>query len=159
MKLNNKGFTVIELLASFALTMLIVVLLFEVVIELKDVFVETSLKTAIQNRSAIVSKNINNLFTEDGTSDVYCTDEQTCIINGKTVALDSGNNQIKIDNQAYPMPDTIVLMPSSTLSNGCSITEDHLYQCFLNVQLYLDSDSLAQVYRYNTTYYYLSTTN
>ena len=36
--MNNKGFTVVELLASFTLTMIIVVFLFEIVLELKDVY-------------------------------------------------------------------------------------------------------------------------
>ena len=56
--MNNKGFTVVELIASFALTMVITVFLFEVLIEVKDIFADTSTKTAIQQKASIISKNI-----------------------------------------------------------------------------------------------------
>ena len=45
---KNKGFTVVELIASFALTMVIAAFLFEVLIDVKDVFAETNIKTNIQ---------------------------------------------------------------------------------------------------------------
>ena len=52
--MNNKGFTVVELIASFALTMVIAVFLFEVLIEVKDVFADTNIKTAIKQKSSII---------------------------------------------------------------------------------------------------------
>lgn len=60
MKLNNKGFTVVELLASFTLTMVIVVLLFEIVVELKDVYVSNALKAKILDNNALVATHLNN---------------------------------------------------------------------------------------------------
>ena len=41
--MDNKGFTVVELIASFALTMVITIFLFEVLIEVKHVFADTSI--------------------------------------------------------------------------------------------------------------------
>lgn len=66
--MNSKGFTVVELIASFALTMIITVFLFEVLIEVKDTFADTSVKTAIQQQASIISKNIDNSLTPVGSS-------------------------------------------------------------------------------------------
>ena len=39
--MNNKGFTVVELIAAFSITMIISVFFFEILIEVKDIFLET----------------------------------------------------------------------------------------------------------------------
>lgn len=52
---NNKGFSVVELIVSFTLTMVIVVILFEIIIALKNIY-ENSV-----TKSALVSKQ-NNLI-------------------------------------------------------------------------------------------------
>ena len=77
--MDNKGFTVVELIASFALTMVITVFLFEVLIEVKDIFADTSVKTAIQQKFGIISKNIENTLSTVGSS-VSCSGS-ACTIN------------------------------------------------------------------------------
>ena len=61
--MNKKAFTVVELIASFALTMIISVFLFEVLLDVKDIYVETAVKTSIQQKIGIISKNIKKNLT------------------------------------------------------------------------------------------------
>lgn len=59
---NNKGFSIVELLVSFVLTMVIVVILFEIIISMKDLYVESVTKTELLNKQ--------NLFTDYIYSDI-----------------------------------------------------------------------------------------
>lgn len=143
---NNKGFTVIELIASFALTMVITVFLFEVLIEVKDIFADTSVKTAIQQQASIISKNIDNSLTSVGSS-VSCSGA-TCNINGKTLQINQSNNRVTIGGQNFNMPDTVSIK-NYTLNNTCNGTN-----CYLYVQMTLDSGNLRKDYDFDVTYYY-----
>lgn len=143
---NNKGFTVIELIASFALTMVITVFLFEVLIEVKDTFADTSVKTAIQQQASIISKNIDNSLTPVGSS-VSCSGA-TCNINGKTLQINQSNNRVTIGGQNFNMPDTVSIK-NYTLNNTCNGTN-----CYLYVQMTLDSGNLRKDYDFDVTYYY-----
>lgn len=146
---NNKAFTVVELLASFALTMLISVFLFEVLIEVKDIFVDTSIKTNIQEKMNIISKNIRNNLPASG-SVVSCstTDINTCNLNDKVIKVES--TEILIHNQKFQMPDSVKIS-SHTLSQSCIDQE-----CYFNVQLTLTSENLKKDYKYNSIFYYNS---
>ncbi len=143
---NNKGFTVVELIASFALTMVITVFLFEVLIEVKDIFADTSVRTAIQQKAGIISKNIENLmYSENNT--ISCS-SNTCQINGKSVTVNQSDSRIVIGTQNFDMPDTVSIQ-SYTLTNYCSGTN-----CYLYLQLILESGNLTSEYDYDVTYYY-----
>lgn len=152
---NNKGFTVVELIASFALTMIITVFLFEVLIEVKDVFADTGTKTSIQQKASIISKNIQHLIPNTDTS-ISCTNSSnlgTCQINGQTLQIDKGNNKVVINGQNFAMPDTVNIK-SFILYNSCRDTN-----CYLHTQMVLESGNLKQEYNYDVTYYYFSTTD
>ncbi len=60
---NNKGFSIVELIVSFSLTMVIVVILFEIVLTMKDLYMNSVTKTELLNRQ--------NLFTDYIYSDIY----------------------------------------------------------------------------------------
>lgn len=148
--MNNKGFTVVELIASFALTMVITVFLFEVLIEVKDIFTDTGTKTAIQQKASIISKNIRNILPSTGAT-VTCTSTSTlgtCSIDGKTLKIDKNANKVIINGQNFNMPDTVKI-ESYNLSNYCSDTK-----CYLYVQMLLNSGNLKQKYNFDVTYYY-----
>lgn len=70
--MNKKGFTVIELLASFTLTMIIVVFLFEIVLELKDVYVTSSLKTKVLNQNALIATKLDKDLDNLGVTSASC---------------------------------------------------------------------------------------
>lgn len=146
--MNNKGFTVVELIASFALTMVITVFLFEVLIEVKDIFADTGTKTAIQQKASIISKNIGNILPSTGST-VSCSGS-ACTINGKTLKIDQSGKKVIINGQNFLMPDTVDIKNYS-LSNTCNGTN-----CYLYVQMTLDSGNLKQAYNYDVTYFYSS---
>lgn len=145
--MNNKGFTVVELIASFALTMVIVVFLFEVLIEIKDVFIETSLKTALQEKMGIISKNINAYFDEISYA-VSCSDN-TCTLGDNIKVIVVDNNKVTVGNQKFNLPDGVSISSYELKNEG-----EGGERCFLKVKLNLESDNLSKQYQYNTVYFY-----
>ncbi|MBR3229219.1 MAG: hypothetical protein IKF91_00155 [Bacilli bacterium] len=152
--MNNKGFTVVELIAAFSVTMVISVFLFELLIEVKDIFIETSLKTNIEEKTAIISKNINNLLN-DTSNIVNCSSNTNCTINGKSISVLQNNDKkqkdyIIIGNQKFAMPkdgDNYVKITGVDFTNDSQLT-------YIKISFDLTSDNLAKPYEYNVVFYY-----
>lgn len=147
---NNKGFTVVELLVSFALTMIIAVFLFEVLIEVKDIFADASTRTAIQEKASIISKNINNILAANDNR-ITCnnsTNLGNCQINGKSFRIEKENNQIIVDGQKFDLPETVSIKNYS-IQDSCDGNN-----CYLHINMTLDSANLSKEYDYDVTYYF-----
>ena len=61
--MNKKGFTVIELIVSFSLVMIVVVMLVQVVLLVKNLYVNAAIKTELLNKQAIMNRKISEQFT------------------------------------------------------------------------------------------------
>lgn len=150
---SNKGFTVVELIASFALTMVIAVFLFEVLIEVKDIYAETALKTKIQEKMGIVSKNINKQINKEGGNivTVDSANNKLCTVNSKNIVIN--NNSISIAGQTLDMPaSTSISQQGNTdyIKNSCDGND-----CYLSFAFNIDSKVLQKPYNYNVIYYYI----
>ena len=147
MKKEN-GFTVVELIASFALTMVISIFLFEVLIDVKDIFVETAIKTNVQEKLAIISKNIKYNI-QDG-SNIQCSNN-VCTNNGQPLITVNDTNVI-VAGQTYNMPkdgDQSIQIKDPKLISECESSD-----CYLSVYFKLTSPNLSKDYEYNVVYYY-----
>lgn len=97
---NNKGFSMIELIVSFSITTVIVVMLLQIVLVLKDVYTKSSIKTSILNKQNIIVNLIYTDILEYGLESVStCTNSDNCVkfefANGNEKEL-SYNNENKI---------------------------------------------------------------
>ena len=61
--MNKKGFTVIELIVSFSLVMIVVVMLVQVVVLVKNLYVNAAIKTELLNKQAIMNRKVSEQFT------------------------------------------------------------------------------------------------
>ena len=61
--MNKKGFTIIELVSSFALISLIIGLLFELLMVVKNLYTDAVIKTELLTKQALISEKINDDFT------------------------------------------------------------------------------------------------
>lgn len=100
---NNKAFTIVELLVSFVLSMIIVIIMFQLIINLKEIYQTSGLKTEILNKQALMTNKIYSDLTEKKVSTIgSCGIE--CIIfsfsdgTTKTLAIDINNGIITYDN-------------------------------------------------------------
>ena len=62
MKLNRKGFTVVELVLSFSVSTIVIVLLFQLLISLKDLYNSSGIKTELFLKQSTISEKINSEF-------------------------------------------------------------------------------------------------
>ncbi|MEG2322247.1 MAG: hypothetical protein RSB71_02040 [Bacilli bacterium] len=62
--MKKNGFTVVELIVSFALTATVAVILLQIVIGLKNMYINSGLKTQLLNKQALISDKINSSFLD-----------------------------------------------------------------------------------------------
>ena len=55
---NNKGFTLVEMLVSFSLSMILIIILFQLIINLKDVYMTSGIKTELLNKQYLMTTKI-----------------------------------------------------------------------------------------------------
>lgn len=110
--MNNKGFTIIELLASFILSMIIVVIMFQLIINLKDLYKMTVLKSELQNKQNIITNKIyddlinkkvktiteSNEINEQGSIDIYYIEFTFDDNISKKLTINTRENYISYDN-------------------------------------------------------------
>lgn len=122
--MNKKGFTVVELVVSFALTMVVVVMLLQVVSIVKTLYITNGIKTELLNKQAAMSKRINenlntntiktaircgtgciNFIYEDNTSDKLVVDKNNSLFTfgNYTTKLISGSSfgNINVSNETF----------------------------------------------------------
>ena len=77
--MNNKGFTLVELIASFALSSAIIFLLISIVIVVKNIYVNYELKTNLIINQGTLSKVLNEkLIDEEMITHSICSDSNNC---------------------------------------------------------------------------------
>lgn len=62
--MNKKGFTVVELIVSFALVMIVVVILVQIVTIVKTLYLNTGIKTELLHKQAIMNRKISQRFNQ-----------------------------------------------------------------------------------------------
>lgn len=67
---KNQGFSIVELIVSFALTMIIVVVLFEIIISLKNVYENSVTKSALVSRQNVLTDYIYSDLNDYGLAGV-----------------------------------------------------------------------------------------
>ena len=58
---NNKGFTLVEMLVSFTLSMILVIILFQLIINLKDIYMSSGMKTELIKKQYLMT---NKIYTD-----------------------------------------------------------------------------------------------
>lgn len=60
--MNKKGFTVVELIVSFALVMMVVIMLLQIITIVKTLYVDAGIKTELLSKQAIMNRKISEQF-------------------------------------------------------------------------------------------------
>lgn len=106
--MNNKGLTLIELITTFALSAVIIVLLINVVVSIRNVYSKVSIKSDLYITQSNISNALNSKLHDDQL-DGYdtCTDSTFCynftLVNGEVLKLVVDESKISIGNQVYKL--------------------------------------------------------
>lgn len=104
--MNKKGFTLVELITTFALATVIIVLLINIVLIIKNIYSKNNLKTEL----IIEQSNLSNLINKDfgvDSLDSYmpCNESDFCydftFIDARTVRLVVDDNYIKYGSYVF----------------------------------------------------------
>ena len=118
--MNNKGLTLIELITTFALSAVIIVLLINVVVSIRNVYSKVSVKSDLYITQSNLSNALNSkLHGNQLDSYEVCTDSTFCynftLVNGETLKLVVEENKITVGDQVYKLTGkTKVANPSLT---------------------------------------------
>ena len=72
--MNKKGFTLVELITSFALASVIMIFVFNIVVILKQNYISKSVRTDLMIKQALLSQKINEDFTNNNVKEVATCD-------------------------------------------------------------------------------------
>ena len=77
---NKKGFTLVEMLVSFTLSMILIIILFQLIINLKDLYVSSGIKTELLNKQYLMTNKIYSDLTKKKVSKIEdCNNSLVCI--------------------------------------------------------------------------------
>lgn len=157
---NNKGFTIVELLVSFALSMILVIIMFQLIINLKELYQTSGIKTEMMNKQYLITNKMYTDLTEkkltmisscgvdcinftfnDNTTTMFYVDT-----NNGTISYD--DYTIKINNNSYietPTISTVGFTSSSGNDRILSIKVPIYNSLFKN-----DNFGINIIYIYNS---------
>ena len=104
--MNKRGFTLIELITTFALATVIIILLVNVIIVIKNIYSKNDIKSQLLIDQSNLSNVINKRLIEDSL-DTYtsCNDSNFCynfnFVDGTSSKLVVAKDSIKFDNYVY----------------------------------------------------------
>lgn len=103
--MKNKGFTVVEMLSAFTLSSIIIIILFQLIINLKELYMSSGIKTELLNKQYLMTNKIySDLNGKQIVSIDSCINMEKCISftysDGlvKNLEIDEENKTIKYDN-------------------------------------------------------------
>ena len=119
--MNKKGFTLIELITTFALASIIIILLINIIIVIKDIYSKNDIRSELLIEQSNLSNLINTKFDKDFlNSYLPCNESDFCytfsFVDGTSSKLVVSDTYIKFDSYVYKFKKgTQVLNPSLEL--------------------------------------------
>ena len=127
--MKKNGFTLVELITTFALTAIIVVLLINVVSIIKNIYSKSSIKTELYINQSNLSNALNSKIN-DNNLDSYekCEDETFCynfsFINGENIKLTVNEKMIKFGDFVYKLSEKVKVENPSLEVAYVNLTEE-----------------------------------
>lgn len=110
---NNKAFTIVEMLVSFTLSMILVIIMFQLIINLKEVYMSSGIKTEMMNKKYLITNKIyNDLNTKKVSRIENCNNPLICIQftfqdgSIKKLEVDETNKTLAYDNYIIKLNNT-----------------------------------------------------
>lgn len=130
--MNKRGFTLVELITTFLLSSVIIILLLNVAIVIRNIYSKTNVKTNLYITQSSLSNNLNKTLGVDNISSyVECNDTEFCydfnLATGSTVKLAVSGDTILFGNATYKLDNlSKVVNPSIETINITDTSESEL---------------------------------
>jgi len=111
--MKKNGFTLIELITSFALSSIIILLLLNLIFSMKNVYTKTDTKTKLLIEQANLSKSLNDIINNENIVDITCTPSTSIFecnfIDKETttykLSIDRNNKIISFNDYTYKLDE------------------------------------------------------
>lgn len=153
--MKNKGFTVVEMVTSFALAAIIVTLLFSVVLSIKNIYSTSAIKTEMLIEQSNLSKKMNQVIkNNDISSYSICVDENYDICyefnhisgNSYKLLINTNDNIITFDNYTYKLGNNSKIGKEDIIVSVETIAEisSDYNNSFLHIKIPIYNSSLSK---------------
>lgn len=115
--MNKKGFTLIELITTFALSTVIIIILLNIISIIKNIYVQNNIKSTLALEQSNLSKLMNETFNNKLQYYIACSDSEYCYTfsfkNGESIKLIVEENRIRFKEYTYKLDkNTKVVNPT-----------------------------------------------
>ena len=112
--MKNRGFTLVELITTFALSAVIIVILINVVLIIKDMSSDSKIKTKLIVNQSRLSNALNSKISSDNLiSYRVCNTAAFCynftLSTGEIIKIEIDDKTIKVGNYAYDIDDGVTV--------------------------------------------------
>lgn len=163
--MNKKGFTLIELITTFALATVIIILLINIVLVIKNIYTNNNIKSELLIEQSNLSNLINKRLTKDSLNYYEsCSDSDFCYIfsfvDGTTSKLVVDDDFIKFDNYVYKIKNnTKIDKPTIETIIDIEVSNTNSNNSFLIINIPITykltpnkNYGINVVYQYNSNY-------
>lgn len=124
--MNKRGFTLIELVTTCALSCVIIILLINIVVILKNTYTKNNIKTNLLINQGNLSNALNSKINRDNMVDhEACSEGLLCynftFVNGEAIKLLVEEKKIKFGNYTY------------SLKEGSKVSNPSIYDEYLDI--------------------------
>lgn len=160
--MNKKGFTLIELITTFALSTVIIILLINIIVLIKNIYTQNNVRSELLIEQSNLSYLINKKFTSGSLmSYTPCYESNYCynfnFLDGTISTLVVADNYIRFDNYVYNLKDGISILSPTLEIIEEEVTDTSVNNSFLVIKvpikskLYPEQDfGFGIVYQYNS---------
>lgn len=104
--MNKKGFTLIELITTFALASVLIIILMNIIVVIKNIYTKNDIRGELLLEQSNLSNLMNKKFDKDFlNSYLSCSDSDFCytfyFVDGSSSKLVVDDEYIKFDNYVY----------------------------------------------------------
>lgn len=160
--MNQKGLTLVELITTFALAAVIILILTNVIVIIKNIYSNNNIKSDLLIEQSNLSKLINQKITT-GTLTSYekCDDSEFCynfyFIDGGTSKLIVTDDYIRFDNYVYKINNDTVIGNAKIKTETIEVSSTDINNSFLIIDIPLENKLFSDenfginiVYQYNS---------
>lgn len=165
---NKKGFTIVELITSFALASVIMTFLFSIVMVLKNTYISKHVKTELVIKQSLLSQKLNDDFISNNVTAIKtcgskCYDISLSTGDTKRLIVSETGDMIKYGDYTYKLTNSsyvgklnayieYIEVDSTALNNGILVIEIPIY----NKKYQDENFGVKLIYQFNSNIYNIS---
>jgi len=161
--MNNKGFTVVELIVSFSLTIVITIFLVQIVSALNNLYNNSGVKTELLTKQSLISSQINSKLNDKEISSLtacgnYCIQFNYTDNTNDILKVDYGSNTLSFGGFKTNLPSGSYFKDVKIDVVYAATVQIDVNNAMLNIVIPIYSEKIEGDYGVNIVYQFNSDT-